>query len=76
MKSQCNYLGVMALTTFAGCTEGDIRLIGRASDNTTEGRVEICLSNEWGTVCDQLWDETDAGVICRQLGLSNTGNDE
>jgi deleted-in-malignant-brain-tumors protein 1 len=36
--------------------------------------VEICLSNDWGTVCDQMWDATDAGVACRQLSLDVTGN--
>ena len=32
--------------------------------------MEICLNNEWGTVCDEMWDATDAGVVCRQLGHS------
>ncbi len=53
---------------YAGCTTGEVRLVGRDSD--LEGRVEICLNNRWGTVCDQMWDTTDAGVICRQLGFS------
>ena len=45
--------------------------MGGASN--VEGRVEICLSDEWGTVCDQMWDVTDAGVVCRQLDLATSG---
>jgi deleted-in-malignant-brain-tumors protein 1 len=46
--------------------------VSGASSN--EGRVEICLSDEWGTVCDQMWDATDARVVCRELGLGSTGS--
>ena len=35
--------------------------------------MEICLNNEWGSVCDQMWDDTDAGIVCRQLGLAFHG---
>ena len=35
-----------------------------------EGRVEIRLHDQWGTVCDKNWDDTDAAVTCRSLGLS------
>ena len=46
--------------------DGQIRLSG---GNDTSGRVEVCYSSEWGTVCDNYWDDFAAEVVCRQLGL-------
>ena len=53
------------------CTNGDIRLVGGASN--LEGRVEICDSNTWGTVCDDFWGTADANVVCGQLGFRRSG---
>ena len=35
--------------------------------------MEICINNAWGTVCDDTFDQDDADVICRQLGVIHNG---
>ena len=53
------------------CTNGKVRLVDGADD--FEGRVEVCLFEKWGTVCDHSWSTAHAEVVCRQLGLPTTG---
>ena len=55
----------------APCTDGQLRLAGGNIEN--EGRVEICLNNMWGTVCDDFWGTTDAAIVCQQLGYLKQG---
>ena len=54
------------------CTNGEVRLVG--GPNATIGRVEVCVGGNWGTICNGLWSDADAMVICTQLGLTVQGN--
>ncbi|EHB15166.1 Scavenger receptor cysteine-rich type 1 protein M130 [Heterocephalus glaber] len=51
------------------CLEGaDMGL--RLADGVSKcsGRLEVKFQGEWGTVCDNNWDSSDASVVCKQLG--------
>ena len=53
------------------CVNGDVRLVG--GTNPLEGRVEVCFFNQWGTVCSGSWGQSEAAVLCGQLGYARTG---
>ncbi len=48
------------------CMNGQIRLMnGTKPSEGHEGRVEVCYNNSYGTVCDDLWNEQAAAVVCK-----------
>lgn len=59
-------------TTVANCKTGDLRLKDGHKSGLS-GRVEICVQEQWGTVCDDYWGSSEAAVVCKQLNYSSKG---
>ena len=51
--------------------DGQLRLVGASV--SYEGRAEVCLSSEWGSICDDGWEDLDAAVVCSQVGFLADG---
>ena len=56
----------------ADCSNSDVLLMNGSipTAGQQEGRVEVCYNNEYHSICDDLWDEEDALVVCRQLNIT------
>ena len=74
------YLSFPALSTPLGnCVEEELRLADSTDDKFTQskqGRLEVCINNAWGTVCnsDNTFGPRDALVACQQLvGFQSAG---
>lgn len=50
----------------------DIVLFSGTTDS--DGQVGVCINNSYATICDDFWDEVNAQVVCRQIGLNGSGH--
>lgn len=50
-----------------------VRLVGGVNDH--EGRLQVYLDGNWGTVCDYGWNMENAALVCHQLGLALNPDD-
>ena len=54
-----------------GCSFGAVRIV--SGNSSTEGRAEVCIAGQWGTICDDEWSDASANVLCGQAGFAPVG---
>ena len=73
MVHNCVHAEDVGIECVPQCNNGDVRLVNGTTPS--EGRVEVCLNNGWGSVCDPSWTNADAMVVCNQLNLQSTSKE-
>ena len=70
--SVCDTCTILFLifSNLAFCDYGSIRLTG---SDPLQGHVGVCINGTWGSLCSDYWHNSDASVVCRQLGFNPEG---
>ena len=64
-ESSVSFITRMSSIMIASSLSVQYRLVG---PNPYAGRVEVYYGGEWGTVCDDGFDEREAIVLCSLMG--------
>lgn len=58
-------------------TDGSLRLVnhyetsyGFSREAPTSGLLEIYMQGQWGTICNNNFDDTAANIACKSLGFT------
>ena len=57
----------------ATCQNWDVRIVSSNSGTNNTGRLDICIRENWNTICNIGLEMADANVACRQAGFSRFG---
>jgi len=62
------------------CSGGAVQLVNSNPDqrhvvkgSPLAGRVEMCLRENFRTICDDFWSKQEASLLCKELGFSEFG---
>ena len=62
----------MLIIVYVSGQDGQLRLVANSGiTGGSSGRLEVFLNGQWGTVCDDDFDVTDARLACQQLGYAD-----
>ncbi|XP_062588715.1 scavenger receptor cysteine-rich domain superfamily protein-like [Saccostrea cucullata] len=65
--NECNSGRVVGVVCYP-MRNDSVRIVNGSS--VDEGRVEVFINGQWGSVCDNGWSKTDVDVTCKSLGYA------
>ena len=51
------------------CENGSVRMVQTNDEESSFSAVQLCIHGFWAFIGGNFWDDTDASVVCRELGF-------